>query len=209
MSTANGDLRAVILDYGDVLCHHPDPRTIAKMAAASGLDPETFASRYHQERPPYDRGDLSPQEYWSKVLSGAARLDEGLLDTLRTCDVEMWSHINPEMADWLERVHAAGYKTALLSNMHSDMASYVRRNFEWLRRLDCPVLSCELRLVKPDRAIYDLCLRRLAVKPSEALFIDDREVNVWAAGEAGLKALRFESVEQLHRDLAALGFPVR
>jgi putative hydrolase of the HAD superfamily len=201
-------IHALILDYGDVLCHPPAPGKIARMALALDMDPKTFAVRYQEERGPYDRGDLTPVEYWSRVVAGRRALDEDLVGKLRQWDVEMWSEINHDMTEWLGRVHAAGFKTALLSNMHLDMASYARRTFDWLRDLDCLILSCEVRLVKPGTEIYQRCLERLEVQPYEALFIDDREANTRAAADAGLVSLRFETVEQLRNDLAGLGFPI-
>jgi FMN phosphatase YigB (HAD superfamily) len=50
---------------------------------------------------------------------------------------------------------AFGLKTALLSNMHLDMAPYARRTFGCLQRLDFSAISCEVRLIKPERAIYE------------------------------------------------------
>jgi putative hydrolase of the HAD superfamily len=136
------------------------------------------------------------------------KLDYDLIDDLRRWDVEMWTHLDGDMTEWLGRVQASGLKTAVLSNMHPDMASHARRSFAWLQRLDSVTLSCEVRLIKPDRAIYERCLEGLALPPDQLLFIDDREVNVAAAREAGLRALRFESIDRLRSDLEALGFSV-
>jgi len=201
-------IRGLILDYGEVLCHRPAPEKIARMADALGLAPETFAARYQEERGPYDRGDIWYPDYWSKVAAGAVKLDYDLLDNLRQWDVEMWSDVDRDMTEWVDRVHASGFKTALLSNMHADMASYARRTFDWLQRLDCVTISCEVRRIKPEPEIYARCLEGLALQPIEVLFIDDREANVQAASDAGLLALRFESVERLRSDLDGLGFPV-
>jgi 2-haloacid dehalogenase len=44
------------------------------------------------------------------------------------------------------------------------------------------------------------------VQPSEALFIDDRDANLEQARAVGIHSIRFQSVEQLRRDLQALGF---
>lgn len=203
-----GRIRGVILDYGEVLCHRPRADQIERMAAACGLDPETFAARYQQERALYDRGDYSPVEYWSRVVPDSVVLPDDLVERLRRWDVEMWSHVNRPVADWLHDLRSAGFKTAVLSNMHSDMARYVRDSFEWLRQLDCVILSCEVHLIKPDRAIYQRCVEGLGLDPAEACFIDDREANVLGAREAGLKALRFQTVESLRNDLVSHGVPV-
>jgi putative hydrolase of the HAD superfamily len=198
--------RALILDYGEVLCSRPAPGMIEKMAALAGMEAGTFVSRYLEERDPYDRGDLHPADYWRKVVSGAAV--EEVVDTLRRWDVEMWSEIDTRMTGWIRRLRAAGFKTALLSNMHPDMAAHARRSFDWLRDLDGVTLSCEVRLIKPDRAIYECALDGLGLSPGEALFVDDRDVNVCAARDAGLAALRFQSVDSLRNDLWSMGFPV-
>lgn len=208
---ANGwgkSIRGVILDYGEVLCRRPDREQLARMSDALGLEMEAFTDRYQRDRSLCDRGDFTASEYWSRLMQGAT-LDQGVLKKLREWDVEMWSNLDPAMIDWLDRLSGAGFKTAVLSNMHPDMALYARSNFEWLGRRDCFILSCEVRLVKPDHAIYDRCVRGLVLKPSEALFIDDREPNVLAAQEAGLAALQFKSVEQLQDALENIRFPVR
>ena len=46
------------------------------------------------------------------------------------------------------------------------------------------------------------------MQPDEALFIDDREINLEQARAAGIRTIRFQSVEQLREDLQALGFPI-
>ncbi len=203
-----GGIRGLILDYGEVLCNRPAPAMIERMARAAGLDPATFATRYHQERGLYDRGDVSPRDYWSRVVADPAALSDELVNRLRQWDVEMWSDLNGAMIEWLYEVHAAGFKTAVLSNMHGDMALHVRRSYGWLRYLDCVILSCEVRLIKPDPAIYERCLEGLGLRPFEACFIDDREVNVQAARDCGLTALQFHTVDSLRNDLQEIGVPV-
>jgi FMN phosphatase YigB (HAD superfamily) len=63
-------------------------------------------------------------------------------------------------------------------------------------------------LIKPDPAIYEHTLRGLGVTASEALFLDDREVNIRAAQALGIYAVRFESIEKLRRELSTASFPI-
>jgi putative hydrolase of the HAD superfamily len=202
------EIRGIILDYGEVLCHKPLPETFGRMAVALGLAPETFEARYGRERVRYDRGDLSAEAYWATVADGRHVVDAGLLAELRRWDVEMWSNLDEVMIEWMGQTRAAGIKVGLLSNMPLDMAEYARANFKWLRRMDALILSSELRLAKPERAIYERAVAELGVRPDEALFIDDREPNVEGAREAGLHGVRFEGVERLRDTLAAAGFAV-
>ena len=69
--------------------------------------------------------------------------------------------LNPPVVDVLARVKAAGYKTLLLSNTDPERFGFVRRRFPEILFFDDYVLSYELKLLKPDPAIY-LAAARLA-----------------------------------------------
>ena len=130
-------IRAVMLDYGEVLSFVPSPEAIARMARVFHIDPGEFLPIYIQGRGPYDRGDLLPEEYWRGFASQAGvTLDEDVIGKLRKWDIEMWSRTNGPMVLWLESLRSAGVKTAILSNMPSDFVTHVRQNFPWLKHFD-------------------------------------------------------------------------
>ena len=85
-----------------------------------------------------------------------------------------------------------------------------RRKYEcgWMQNFAFQTYSSEVRLIKPDPAIYEHTLLGLGVSATEALFVDDREVNIKAARELGIHAIQFRSAAQLRNELEALGFPV-
>jgi putative hydrolase of the HAD superfamily len=63
------------------------------------------------------------------------------------------------------------------------------------------IASCDVKLIKPDPRIYQLTLERLDCRPDEAVFIDDRPVNVVAAEELGIHGIMYQSREQSLGDL--------
>jgi len=202
-------VRAVILDYGEVLCLLPAPDAIARMARIFHIDPESFLPIYTESRGPYDRGDLLPEEYWHAFASQAGvTLSGDVIEKLRLWDIEMWSRTNGPMVLWLENLRSAGLKTAILSNMPVDMVAHVRRNFLWMKHFDHQIFSADVRRIKPEPAIYEYSLDALKVRASELLFIDDRDANLEQARAAGMRGVRFQSVNQLRDDLHALGFNV-
>jgi putative hydrolase of the HAD superfamily len=199
----------VILDYGEVLCHLPTPEHIEVLASIFQVDPQGFLPMYLKTRIPYDRGDLLPGAYWQKFAQQAGvTVDEKVIKQLRQVDKEMWSRPNEPMIRWLQRIHAGGFKTAILSNMPTDMADHVRETFPWLAEFDQHIFSAEVRSAKPEPAIYRHAIEGLGVAPPEALFIDDREENVAGARAIGIRGIRYRSVEQLREDLRAIGFPI-
>jgi putative hydrolase of the HAD superfamily len=202
-------IKAVILDYGEVISIPPSSEKMASMAAVAGLHPDLFRTLYPTDRALYDRGDFTAATYWLNFADGAhVRLDSAQIAELRRLDVEIWSAVNPQMIRWVECLSEAGLKTALLSNMISDMAVHARQTFRWLDKLTYHVLSCEVGLIKPESAIYERCLEGLQVMPSEALFVDDKQINVQAARALGITSIHFQSVGQLRNELAALPFPI-
>lgn len=52
-------------------------------------------------------------------------------------------------------------------------------------------ISADLQMTKPDPQIYHHVAESCGVDPSECLFIDDQEINVVGAREAGMHAIRF------------------
>ncbi len=91
-----------------------------------------------------------------------------------------------------------------LSNMpvpYSRMLESRHTFFDWF---DGGIFSGDVKLIKPDPAIYELLSTRHALVPAETVFIDDTLVNVLAARALGWNAIHFESPAQLSTELAAL-----
>jgi putative hydrolase of the HAD superfamily len=202
-------INAVILDYGEVLCHRAPEEEFERMAKVLGADKQSFPALWEKNRGAYDRGDITAEFYWNTLAEDAGtRIDRAQLEQIYKWDIEMWSRQNLEMVEWLRQLHRGGFKTALLSNMHPAMITYLREKFDWLEAFDFITFSAEVRLIKPDRAIYEHTLKGLGVTAGESLFVDDREINVNAARELGIRAVRFRSVAQLRNDLKEIGFPI-
>jgi putative hydrolase of the HAD superfamily len=202
-------IEAVIFDYGQVLSRRPTREEFARMARVLNLDFDPFHALWEATRGPYDRGDQSPQEYWQSIAARAsAKLTHEQIDLLRNLEIKMWCQPDPEMLTWLSRLQAAGLKTALLSNITSDLVTHLRANYSWLNKFTFATFSVDVRLIKPDPAIYEHTLRGLGVPAQEALFLDDRLPNVQAARALGIHAIQFHSLSQLVQDLAAMNFPI-
>jgi len=206
-SDQQADVKAVIFDYGEVLCSPPTPTETARLAGLFGVSADRFPELWERNRGPYDRGDLSPDVYWSMLANDAGTtIPPGRMDEICQLDNAMWSHVNPTMVEWALRLASSRMKIGLLSNMHPSMVQHARRNFAWLKNFDWVTFSAEVRLIKPEPAIYEHTLRGLGVRPSDALFLDDREINVQAARALGINAIRFQSMTQLRSELQIVGF---
>jgi putative hydrolase of the HAD superfamily len=185
-------LKAIIFDYGNVLCTPQLPEEVESMAAIMGLSREQFHDQYWKDRRAYDEAAFEPAEYWKRAGPE--------LEKLIALDGQSWSHPAPIMPAWAHAARQAGLKIALLSNIPTTVRDAVL-SAGWLPEFDQYTFSCDLRVTKPATAIYEYCVKELGVSANEALFFDDRPENVRAAEALGMAGILFSSPNQAGADL--------
>jgi putative hydrolase of the HAD superfamily len=195
-------VKAVIFDFGGVLSQHPRAAETRRMSAACGLDPEAFIRLFQKLRPDYDRGTLSADGYWTRLLREAGRDPaDGLTAWLQDLDLASWTRPRPAMVRWARRLRRGGWATAVLSNMPRELLAPIERRFRWLAEFAPRVYSCQVGWNKPEPEIFALCLSRLGLEARETLFLDDHPGNVAAARRQGLQVVEFRSPGQCAREL--------
>jgi putative hydrolase of the HAD superfamily len=195
-------LKAVILDYGNVLSRPQTMDDVAAMAGVAGMGTADMHRLYWQFRSAFDRGDLDEASYWSAIARGAGRefTREQLREIVRL-DNESWSRPDPVMIRWAATLRASGLRTGVLSNMDITLRRYLTANVAWLGGFDHCTYSCDAHMIKPEAGIYEHALRGLGVAAGEALFLDDREENVEGARRVGLHAVLFRSPQQANDEM--------
>ena len=197
-------LRAVVFDYGMVLTGLPDPAAHAEMVRITGLPVEQFEPLYWADRHAYDEGKLTGITFWEKILrDGNLQLPPSAVAELNDADTRMWSTVNPAMVAWQSRLKRHGLLTGILSNMGDSVLDRISATHTWIANFDVLVWSYQLRIAKPDPAIYRHTLQQLGTRPEETLFLDDKIENILAARTLGIRAIQFSTVDQLRADLVA------
>jgi putative hydrolase of the HAD superfamily len=198
-------LKAIIFDFGGVLCFHPEEHQIRELAMLCGLSRDEFLEQYWALRHAYDRGDFSPQEYWSRIGDATGQsYSPDQIEEFRRRDVNFWVRLDQCMMRWAAQVRAAGIRTAVLSNLPADLGEHLRNDMELVKNFDHHSFSYELRSAKPDAAIYRHAYQGLAVAPEEAVFLDDKIENIEGARAVGLYAIHFQTPAQLIEDLRSI-----
>jgi putative hydrolase of the HAD superfamily len=189
-----------------VLTGQPDPAAYAALLRITGLPVERLESFYWADRHAYDEGKLTGIEFWQNIARDAGlRLEPSAIEELNLWDARMWTTQNDAMLAWQLALKKRGILTAILSNMGESVLANMKREFSWLSRFDVLVWSYQLKMAKPDPAIYRHVLKELGTRPEETLFIDDRQVNIDAANAMGINGMLFTDVDQLRADLVAQG----
>ena len=111
----------------------------------------------------------------------------------------------PDTVELLYRLKRKGYPLYCLSNMHFASIEYLEKMHTFWDVFEGRVISCRLKLCKPEAGIYEHLLRTYGLEPKDTLFIDDVQKNLDAAAKLGIQTLRFENAAQCERELRALG----
>jgi len=82
-------------------------------------------------------------------------------------------HFYPEAKKTLIKLRKEDYKIALLSNTESLLTKIVEEKLGLKNLFDLVVLSYETGAIKPDKKAFDYVLKKMRVKPNEALMVGD------------------------------------
>ncbi len=154
-----------------------------------------------------DRGSMTEAE---AAASMCTHVPERLHEKVHML-VDQWDRpIYPVegMAQLARDLKSAGYGIYLLSN-----ASY-RQHEYWPRVpgsecFDGTLISADVKLMKPQREIYDLLCSKFSLKPEECVFIDDSAANIEGAEVAGMSGIVFHGeADEAREKLRALGVNV-
>ena len=116
---------------------------------------------------------------------------------------QMLGGVVPGVAELLADLAADGRDLYAITNFNGEVWPVTQEMFPVLSCFSDVIVSSLAGLTKPDRAIFDLALRRFGVAARDCLFIDDVAANVAGARAAGIAAVQFTSAPALRRLLLA------
>ena len=202
-------VKHIIFDMGGVLLRFEPDYFIARLgitgADADLLKREVFRSADWVRM---DRGTLTDEE---GVRSICRRLPEHLHAAAEEliCRWEVPEILPMEgMETLIAELKAAGYGIYLLSN------AFTRQHEYWPRvpgsqYFDDTFISADVKMVKPQREIYELALEKFGVTGEECVFIDDLPSNIEMAENCGICGVVFHGdVSVLRSDLCRVGVNV-
>ena len=147
---------------------------------------------------------------WGPLVSdGRATLAEALVAVLRDCGVEPTEElvatvleadreliaelavVHPDTVPFLERLRAAGVRTAFVSNC-ADNTRPMLDALGLTGLVDEVVLSCEVGSAKPDPGIFSTALARLGVPAGRAVLVDDQQSYCEGAAALGIATIRID-----------------
>ena len=182
-------IKNVIFDLGGVLVDLNPEKVIRSLFSEENSDFILRNIFFSEEWREVDRGTLTPDEAFHKYKND---LPNGVYEKVIGI-INNWNEYMPPFDDVYEvvkKVKASGADIYLLSNV----PPYIHKmlgTVPALKLFDGYVASCDVKLLKPEKEIYEHLLAKFGLKAEECLFIDDMPENVRGARSAGIKAHHF------------------
>lgn len=181
----------IVFDFGQVLVKFDEAymtRQYIKDENDAKLVQEVVFDRLYWDK--LDAGTITDEE----VMAGSrARLPERLWEDAEKVYFN-WIYNIPEipgMREILVKLKAEGKRLYLLSNICTYFAEHADE-IPILKLLDGCVYSAVAGNVKPHREIFDHLCAKFSLDPAETIFVDDREVNIRGAENAGIAGYLFD-----------------
>jgi epoxide hydrolase-like predicted phosphatase len=142
-------------------------------------------------------GLISEEEHWAAVAR-RLHLPEAEIQAVR--DEFFAGDVTDLLLLDIMRGLRKHYKVGLISNAWSGLRPWIIDN-KFADAFDAMTISAEVRVAKPDPAIFRIALEKLEVAPAEAVFLDDFPANVTGARTLGMHAIHFTHAEQALAEL--------
>jgi putative hydrolase of the HAD superfamily len=196
-------IRAIFWDIGGVLLTNAwDHTERAEALEHFGLDAEEFRVRHEPLVPPFERGELSLDEYLDRTVFYRPQ---------KFTPSEFKNYMFPLSKPFPDVLQFAGaltqsgkYFMATINNESRELNNYRIETFGLKNIFRVLFSSCYVARRKPDLDIYQLALDVTQFPASECCFIDDRAANLVPAAQLGMHTIEMKGLPELRAGLEKL-----
>jgi len=195
-------ISAVCFDLGKVLLHFDWQLMLDCVAAKSPLTPEQISRLLKEDRQvlAYEVGGISSAKFFSHLKKRLRY--KGTAKELRAAFSEIFTPLPDHIA--LAALLAPHYPLAIISNTNEAHIVHAEATYSFFSLFKARIYSHQVKMMKPDRAIYQAALKALGgIDPLETLFIDDLEPNILGAVKLGWQTIHLRPGVDLREALAS------
>ena len=187
-------IKALIFDMAGVVLLTTKGTFNSLLAERLGAQIEDVARVMNDEvNDRWDLGEISDDEFFTHLLTELNQPIEkkSILEKFVIDDF----YIDLQMLDFIHELHKKD-RTALLTNFPTHLHEFMRTKWKTGDTFDHVIASCDVKLLKPDPRVYQRTLEIIGCQPCEAIFVDDRVINVEGAQAIGIRSVLYQNREQ-------------
>jgi putative hydrolase of the HAD superfamily len=196
-------VRNVIFDLGGVVLEWNPDRVLENYYDDEDLRAAMKTALFlHPDWLQMDRGLLTEYDALARLKKRTQRPRPELIGLFEAIK----SSLKPKVdtVGLLERLARRHTPLYCLSNMPESTFSYVRARHDFWKMFHGIVISGEVKMLKPERGIFEYLLDLYELSPAQTVFIDDHPQNILAAQTLGLHTVWFRDARQCEFELQRL-----
>lgn len=199
-------LDAVIFDIGNVLLDW-DARRVYRPLGLSDDEIAAFFERvnFFDWNLEQDRGRTFADGV--EVLAQQFPEDRELIARYDTHWIDFVCGPIQGTVDILNTLVQSGVPVHAITNFSAEKYPGEVERWPFLGQFGITIVSGDEMVVKPNPAIYQICLERAGLKAERTVFIDDSPKNVEGARAVGMNAIHFTSPSDLREALRTFDLP--
>ena len=183
----------IILDMGNVLLEWNKDKILQGVSDTKKdyliLDKTIFQSGLWER---LDLGTMTREELVLKVVSMIGRTYQKKVEEV-IWNWPSYIDIYTEVLPVLSELKKKGHRIFVLSNTSKVFYDLLDEQLSPLKELlDGFVLSCDIKVIKPDLAMFKEILDKYQLNPTNCVFLDDIEDNTIAAKKLGIRAYQIK-----------------
>ena len=183
----------IILDMGNVLLEWNKDKILQGVSDTKKdyliLDKTIFQSGLWER---LDLGTMTREELVLKVVSMIGKIYQQKVEEV-IWNWPSYIAIYTEVFPVLSEAKKKGHRIFVLSNTSKVFYDLLEKQLSPLKELlDGFVLSCDIKAIKPDLAMFEEILDKYQLDPTNCVFLDDIEDNTIAAEKLGIKSYQIK-----------------
>lgn len=186
-------IKNIVFDIGGVIAEEVAGRALTHLTVARQ---EQISDLIYFKSPGFIEvllGNESSADYSAKMIEKYPNLEREISFLLDPKNQPVTYPIKQETLDLLYKLHGV-YKIYFLSDIMDISYNYLENI---LQDFDGGAYSFQEHLKKPNPVFFEVLLNRYHLDPTETIFFDDREKNVVAAQNLGMKAVVFINIDSI------------
>ncbi len=197
------EVSTVIFDFAGVLTTgNFFPALAKRLSDKFGVDRGETEKRLYANEKAYMKGEETTKDFWEKCFPNAEITLEDFVGEFSEA-----YELNPAVLNIIKDIKK-NYSTFLHSDNFDALSSAIKNDQRITPLFENMFFSNELGSTKEEENSFLAVLEDAGKKPSECVFIDDKEKNLKAPSKIGMHTLLFKEPEQLLIDLRNLGLKI-
>jgi len=193
----------IIFDLGGVVLQWQPQKLIKQVFFDESTQRQVFDNIIcHPDWQELDRGTIEQQQMIVRAEKRTGIPQSKIEELMKQAAISLTPI--QETLDIAYALKHEGHHLFVLSNMHKAFIKYLKSTWHFWDLFEGQVISCHIHKIKPELEIFDYTIKRYSLSPMETVFIDDTSVNIDAAKNYGIMAIKFENPKQCEKELRTI-----